>query len=154
MSNIENEVLKFINTVKKKMHQMNLNPEKVFLNGNCGNLYSLLEKEFSPRHVVIPNLISWEDEPMHLVSEIDGKLYDIMGETNLKKYIEYVREHNNGIFKEEDFTIKQLTDPKEKSYYTSHMRDMYMYNEDYEQSEIENQMHRLERYMADYSLER
>lgn len=154
MSNINAEVLKFINAIKNKMSQMNLNAEEVFLNGNCGNLYALLVKEFSSRHSVIPNLITFEGKPAHLVSEIEGKLYDIMGETSLNKYIDYVRAHNRGKFSEDDFSIKPLTNPEEKHYYTSKMRDMYKYNEDYEQSEVEREMYILEKYLEDYSLER
>lgn len=148
------EVLDYIKEVRRQTEKLNLNPDEVFLNGNCGNLYQLLSQEFSRRHRVTPVLISHRDEPMHMVTDIDGVLYDITGVTTLEKYVQFLRDHSGPLYKEADFTVKPLVEPSERGYYTSRMVDMYRYNEDYEQSETELEMHKLVKKMKDYSQER
>lgn len=147
MKTLEDEITEFIEKIKAKMSEMRLDAVDVFYNGNCGNLYQILAKHFSQHHAIIPYLITYEGKPMHIVSEIEGKLYDITGETSLEKYIHYVREHNSGQFDEKKFAIRKLEKAKERMYYSRRMADMYRYNEDYEQSEIENQMERLLDYL-------
>jgi len=138
MMNIEKEIFELLDFIKDEMQEMDLNATKVFLNGNCGNLYKILVKKF-PKST-IPFLISNKNIPYHIVTKINNKFYDITGETDLKKYIEYLRKANNKEYKEEDFEIKQLSVADEL---LNKMCDMYEYNEDYEQSEIENEMKKL-----------
>ena len=147
MKSLEDEILEFIEKIRDKMASMKLDAVDVFYNGNCGNLYQLLAKRFSQHHAVIPHLIIYREVPQHIVSEIEGKLYDITGETSLEKYIQYVKEHNYGKFEDKDFSIKPLVVPKDRMYYTSKMADMYRYNDEYEQSEISNQMYQLKKYL-------
>lgn len=151
---MEKDILNFIEEVKNQTRKLNLEPEEVFLNGNCGNLYHMLAREFSRTHTVVPVLIVCREEPMHMVTEIDGKLYDITGETSLPKYIEFLTNHTSPFFREKEFSLRRLVDPEEKEYYTTKMIDMYRYNEDYEQSETKEQMQRLVKRMNDYSQER
>lgn len=135
---IENEVLELIDFIKEKMKEMNLDAQDVFLNGNCGNLYKILVSKFSK--YTEPYVIKENNYPLHIVTKIQGKFYDITGETSLEKYLEYVKTHNSTRIKDEDFSIDKcsVADP-----ILNQMCDMYRYNEEFEQSEIENQMSNL-----------
>lgn len=148
------KVLDYISEVRRQTEKLNLKPDEVFLNGNCGNLYYLLVNEFSKTHKIIPCLIFCREEPMHMVTEVDGELYDITGITSLEKYIKFLKDHTSPLYREEDFKLKRLEDLEEREYYTSRMINMYRYNEDYEQSEVQEEMDRLEKRMKDYTRER
>lgn len=122
------------------MRKMDLDAEEVFLNGNCGNLYKIFVSAF-PKYT-IPFLIVHKDEPMHIVTKIEDKFYDITGETSLEKYVKYLNENNSRLieFQEKDFNIKQISVADR---ILDKMCDMYKYNEEYNQSEIRNQMYKL-----------
>lgn len=139
MENIENEVIELIEFIKQNMKDMRLDAEDVFLNGNCGDLYKIFVSKFSK--YTTPFLIRYKNEPYHIVTRIQGKFYDITGETDLKKYTNYVKEKNrNYRFEERDFEMEQLSVADNL---LQKMCGMYRYNEDYNQSEIKNQMDRL-----------
>lgn len=137
--NLEQEVIELINFIKKEMREMNLDATDVFLNGNCGNLYQILAKEFGP--IAKPYLIKYDGKQSHMLIKIQDIFYDITGKTTLEEYIEYVKTHNRGVsFNNSDFKIEEL---QLDSIYINKMRNMYDYDEDYEESRISSQMGKL-----------
>lgn len=139
MDNLKEEVMELLNFIRTKMKEMNLDAEDVFLNGNCGDLYKIFVSKFSK--YTTPFLIRYKDEPYHIVTRIQDKIYDITGETDLEKYIEYIkRENKNYNFDEKAFTIEQLSVADNLLH---KMCGMYKYDENYGQSRISNEMGRL-----------
>ena len=129
------ELIEFIKAETKRIDSK-LDPVDVFVNGNCGNLATMLSEKFP--NLAKPYIIYYEKYPYHVVTKIGEKFYDITGETDIKKYNKYLNEHNRSPFKEEKFEMK------EASYYdVRRQSDKDRYTEDYEQSEIESQMDKL-----------
>ena len=64
MINIE----EFIATIRDSF----IGSQQVYTNGSCYHFYLILKKVF-------PNAVCWYDES-HIVTEINGKFYDITGE--------------------------------------------------------------------------
>ena len=143
MEKIYERVENLLEFIREQMEKMNLDAEQVFLNGNCGNLYKIFVSKFSK--FTTPFLIRYEQKPIHIITKIGEKFYDITGETSLEKYIGYVRERNSNrvtSFEDKDFTLEQLSVANPL---LNKMCDMYRYNEEYEQSEIDYEMHKLTR---------
>ena len=141
MEKIYKEVEELLEFIKEELDNMNVKAEVAFMNGDCGNLYKIFVKKF-PRFTT-PFLVRFKEEPMHLMTKIGEKFYDITGETSLEKYIEYLKRENSDraeMFESKEFELKQLSvaDP-----IINKMCDMYRYNEDYEQSEINSEMFKL-----------
>lgn len=135
---LNQRVLSLIECIKEAIRRIDpkLDPVDVFVNGNCGNLATMLSEKFP--NLAKPYIIYYEKYPYHVVTKIGEKFYDITGETDIKKYNKYLNEHNRNPFKEEKFEIK------EAGYYDVRKQsDKYRYNEDFEQSEIEAQMDKL-----------
>ena len=129
------ELIEFIRNETKRIDPK-LDPVNVFLNGNCGNLANMLMEKFPS--LAQPYVIYYEKYPYHVVTKIGEKFYDITGETDIKKYNEYLNEHNRNPFDEEDFEIK------EASYYdVRRQSDKYGYDENFGQSRIADQMEKL-----------
>ncbi len=146
MNNLNVEVMELIEIIKRKMQEMNLDAENVFLNGNCGDLYKIFVSKFSK--YTTPFLITYNKLPYHIVTRIQDKFYDITGETDLDKYIEYVKKNNFiANIDESKFEIEQLSVANTLLH---KMCGMYKYNEDYEQSEISNEMNKLLEYINTY----
>ncbi len=146
MDDVNVEVVKLIEFIKKKMKEMNLNAEEVFLNGNCGDLYKIFVSKF-PKYTT-PFLITYNEIPYHIITKIQDRFYDITGETNLEKYIKYVKENNATMhFNEEEFKMEQLSVANPILH---RMCGQYRYNENFEQSEISNEMHRLLENISEY----
>ena len=126
--NLEKEVLELIEFIKQKMSEMEdqdyRDASKVFLNGNCGNLYELFCKKFSK--YATPFLITYREEPYHIVTKIGKYMYDITGRTDLISYINYIREHNYDYRNApaSEFQIEELSviDPR-----LDKMKNMYNY---------------------------
>lgn len=127
--NVEAEVLSLINRIIEEMKKMRFDAEKVFLNGDCGNLYTILARKFP--NMATPYLVYYQNEPYHILTKINEKFYDITGETTLEKYINYVKEHNYYRHGEDDFRIEKL--PKDTEY-ISKMSNQYEVDENYEES--------------------
>ena len=141
MEEVYKQVEELIEFIKKEMKEMYLNAEKVFLNGNCGNLYMIFAKQF-PKYTT-PYLISYKGVPYHMVSRIGERFYDITGETSLDKYSDKMAELNKYMkVDKNDFDIRQLSVADDIIRF-KRMCNMYRYNDDYEQSEIENEMNAL-----------
>lgn len=146
MNTIDERVGELLTEIKNKMAEMNLDAENVFLNGNCGNLYTIFANFFT-KEAVVPYEIIYEDIPYHIISKIGDNFYDITGKTSLKDYIQCLKERNPGMnFTESNFQIREIG-IKDRSFRIRKQSDMYAYNEDYEQSEILNQMGRLYSYL-------
>ncbi len=144
----EEMVNELLNEIKSKLKQIDskLDAEKVFLNGNCGNMYTIFANYF-PKKAVVPHIISYNKIPYHIISEIDGEFYDITGKTSFEKYIDYVQKNNpNSSFLSEKFSMERV-EIADRSYRVNQMSDMYDYDENYEQSGIANQMYRLEEHL-------
>ena len=126
--------------IKNRMKSMGLDAEKVFLNGNCGNFYKILKEIFSDKEV-IPHRISHPKEgAMHIISEIksgnESKFYDITGETDIIRYADLFNRLNPyRKYATDEFTEHVATD-----FEVRQQSDRYRYNEEFEQSEIDNQM--------------
>lgn len=141
-----NERLTFwIMFIKNRMRDMGLDAEEVFLNGNCGNFYQILKEIFSDKEVIAHRISHSKEGAMHIISEIkseDGsKFYDITGETNIEEYVKLVnRENPHKHYSIDDFNEHVATD-----FEVRQQSDKYMYNEEFEQSEIDNQMNQLMR---------
>lgn len=149
MQTTEEKVNELLTEIKSKMKEMNLDAEKVFLNGNCGNMYTIFANYFSNK-AVVPYLISYENYPYHIVTQIDGELYDITGKTSLDKYVDYVQKNNEYItHSPEKFDISkiEIQDREDK---VRRMSDMYDYDENYNQSSIMNQMNRLKEHIKGF----
>lgn len=135
---LNQKVLDLIEFIKGETKRIDpkLDPVDVFVNGNCGNLSTMLSEKFP--NLAKPYIIYYEKYPYHVVTKIGEKFYDITGETDIKKYNKYLNEHNRRPFKEKEFEMK------EASYYdVEKQSNKYAYNEDFEQSEIEFQMNKL-----------
>ena len=129
------ELIEFIKAETKRIDSK-LDPVDVFVNGNCGNLATMLSEKFP--NLAKPYIIYYEKYPYHVVTKIGEKFYDITGETDIKKYNEYLNEHNRNPFDEEDFEIK------EASYYdVRRQSEKYGYDENFGQSRIADQMEKL-----------
>ena len=68
MINIE----EFIATIRDSF----IGSQQVYTNGSCYHFYLILKKVF-------PNAVCWYDES-HIVTEINGRFYDITGEVQKK----------------------------------------------------------------------
>ena len=148
METIETKITEFIELIKSKMKEMGLNATDVFLNGNCGNLYKLFVEHF-PRQAIIPYVIKHGEEQLHMVSQINGKFYDITGETDLDKYYEYVKKNHPGHYKfydKEEFSIQKL-EPSEREKTVREMSDKYDYDEEFKESSIKYEMSRLKNFL-------
>lgn len=76
------EVLEFIKLISDSHNSM----ETIFTSGSCYNFYLILKNRF-------PSTIGMYDYIQgHVVSQIDGRLYDITGELT-DKSIEYIDLH-------------------------------------------------------------
>lgn len=128
---LEKEVLELIEFVKEKMKEMGYDASKVFLNGNCGNLYEIFVKKFSK--YTTPFLITYKDEPYHIVTKIGEHMYDINGKTDLDSYINYIKSKNSSFrnASNSDFKLKQLSviDP-----ILTKMKNMYKYYDNYDEN--------------------
>lgn len=109
----EKEILGIISFIKEtvnnefKAKERNISAEKVFYNGNCGNMYDLLHTAFP--NDATPCAIYINDYPYHIITKIGGKTYDISGEINLDGYKEYLKQHNENLNTENmKFEIKDL----------------------------------------------
>lgn len=129
---MENRIEELISFIKNEMERMGLDAEKVFLNGNCGNLYNIFAMEFEGAE---PWVIMYRGNPYHIVTKLNNQFYDITGKTNINEYIKYMKENNTQKFDENKFEIK-----KDESGIAKQMENKFMYNEDFDQSEIYNEM--------------
>lgn len=135
---LNHKVLELIEFIKEETKRIDpkLDPVDVFLNGNCGNLATMLTEKFP--NLAQPYVILYEKYPYHVITKIGEKFYDITGETDIEKYNKYLNEHNRYSFKKEDFAMK------EASYYdVRRQSDKYAYDENFEQSRIAEQMEKL-----------
>ena len=108
MQTIEERVNELIKLITEKCEEMNLDARKVFLNGNCGNMFTILAQYFT-KEAVVPCEILYRNYPYHIVSKIGDGVYDITGKTSIEKYINYLREHNPRLtFDEKDFEIRVI----------------------------------------------
>ena len=89
---LQQEVLDTIDYIKNVHQTNNGDPMEVFRNGNCGNIYTFLSKEFPEK--AIPCGIYRFRELLHIITKIEDKYYDISGEVTLEKYIKYLLETN------------------------------------------------------------
>lgn len=109
---IEERVNELIEAITNELKgTRTLDAKDVFLNGNCGNMYTIFAKYFGPKEAVVPYRISYKGEPYHIVSKIGEDFYDITGKTSLEQYIEYVKtsKGNRGLsFDERDFSIEEI----------------------------------------------
>lgn len=108
--NIEEEIIKLIAFINQQMNQMNLSAKEIFMNGNCGNLYTILEKQFS--NMTKPYVIKYRGHPYHIVTKVKDNFYDITGKTNLKEYVQYLNTHNPIMLSYENFEIEEILDNK------------------------------------------
>ena len=141
MEKIYEDVEDLLRFIKEEMDKMGIDAEEAFLNGDCGNLYKIFVSKF-PK-LTTPFLIRYKDEPMHIITRIGEKFYDITGETSLEKYAKRIREINYCViekYEDKDFELERLSVADRL---LDKMCDMYKYNDDYEQSEIDSQMHQL-----------
>lgn len=144
MATIEEKVNELIDFIKNCMKKMNLDAEHVFLNGNCGNLYTIFDN-YLKKEAVIPYEILHKGWPCHIVTKIQDDFYDITGKTSLEKYIQYVVDHRSNPLYEynsEDFEIRQIGIEGRK-YRIEQQSDMYRYDENYDESAISNEMYKL-----------
>jgi len=72
--NRQAEILELIGELRGSHTEM----EHIFLNGRCFNLYLLLRR-------IYPQSIPWYNSD-HIITEIDGKYYDITGQVSNKNY--------------------------------------------------------------------
>ena len=143
MKTIEERANELIEFITLKMKEMGLNAEEVFLNGNCGNLYSIFASYFK-KEAVVPYEILYKGYPHHIVTKIGDDYYDITGKTSLDKYIEYVKENNTyPNFRKEDFEIKEIGIPNRNDRIRK-QTNRYNYDEDFGQSSIVSEMDRLD----------
>ena len=132
--NIEEKVNELIEFLTKKLKESRgLDAQTVFLNGNCGNMYTVFS-EFFIKESVIPYRITYKDEPYHIISKIGENFYDITGKTSLEQYIEYLRENSDDKnYDANDFKLEEI--PVNKRW--SNVREQsngyyYGYDEKYE----------------------
>lgn len=136
---LNSEVLKLIEFIKTEIKRIDpdLEPVDIFLNGNCGDLASILSEEFPD--LAQPYVIRYKKrDPYHIVTKIGDKFYDITGETDISKYNKYLNTHNRRSFEEKDFEIL-----KAGLYDVMIQSGKYIYNEYLERSEIKDQMKEL-----------
>lgn len=151
MMTTEEMVIELIEEIKRKMKEMRLDAEKVFLNGNCGNMYTILANYFSNK-AVVPYIISCDGYPYHIVTQIDEEFYDITGKTSLDKYVDYIKSHNKG-FEKSEFTINKI-DIAERKEKVNKMSNMYAYDEAFNQSSIEREMYMLQNHINGFKSSR
>lgn len=109
MSNINEEVIYWINFIKNRLAEMRLDATEIFLNGDCGNMFSIFSKIFEDKELT-PHCIYYKKEhPYHIVTEIEGRLYDITGETSLEKYCKYLNDNNIKQYNIEDLSEQVTT---------------------------------------------
>ena len=82
--NREAEILRTIEFIRLQEFKRLRNPMKVYVFGNCGNLYFLLKKAFPD---AIPYLSKTRKYGEHIITCIDGKFYDIRGKLALPQDI-------------------------------------------------------------------
>lgn len=87
--------------------------KKIFMNGNCGNLFTFLHMIAKKYKVKATPYRIWNgNEPMHIVTEISGKYYDINGEYSsieecLDNYFENITNRNE--YKRENFQMSKAS---------------------------------------------
>ena len=144
MKTVQEKVEELIQFINNTMKEMRLDATDVFMNGNCGNMYTIFAKFFR-KEAVIPYEILYNGEPYHIFTKINEDFYDISGKTSLDKYIDYLRKNNSNMeFSKRDFELKEI-DISDRYHRIKQQSNMYAYDEDYEQSCIENQMNSLNR---------
>lgn len=145
-----NELLEFI---KDRMKEMRLDASDVFMNGNCGNLYTIFANYFR-KEAVVPYEILYRGEPYHIITKIGEGFYDISGKTYLEKYMEYLNSHNSSFrCTENDLEMREIGIEDRKSR-ISKQSDMYDYDEDWNQSLISGQMYKLDRLIEEFKKSR
>lgn len=135
---INEEVVYWLLFIKNRMKEMKLDANDVFMNGNCGNLYSIFQKIFKEK--AVPHSIKYKGEPWHIVTEIEGKLYDISGLTNIEKYCKYLNEHNE----DDEYRIEDFSECVTDLYTVEKQSNQYDYDS---RHYYENKMFQLEQYI-------
>lgn len=127
MATIEERVNELIQVITENMKEQGYNAREVFLNGNCGNMYTIFAKYFK-KEAVVPYEVLYEGYPYHILTSINDELFDITGKTSLEDYINYLRENNPKLtFYEKDFELRKIP-VNDRSYRIRQQSDMYDYD--------------------------
>ena len=108
MDTIENRVNELISIIKEKLAEMKLDAEKVFINGNCGDLHTIFADYFK-KEAVVPYEITYQGRPVYIMSKIGDDLYDITGKTSLEKYVDYIEKNSDYFYNnKKDYGIREI----------------------------------------------
>ena len=81
--NKHQRILNLITFIRESHTEMT----NIYLKGSCLNFFCIL-------HSIYPEAIAWFNIN-HIITEIDGKYYDITGEVSNKNYFKYVGTYSN-----------------------------------------------------------